>query len=288
MASPDGASAAPPNTIGATKYTYQIPEQTASSRQLNFPPKIVLYLKVPLMMPPSNPRKSPFAQIGDAQLQAIQKLACIFDHANQQATAVLPSTRDARPAPIPTAPPRVSVHTAPYPRVPVPAPSPRVPPSPTPSRIPTKRPPPKIIDPDHDDPESHRYLLRSQHSLSATSTRGCAGIKHHYFDALHHCIAQEQANAVIDEVTGQSMDLSQLLQGPKKSIWRTSLANNLGRLTQGVGTRMTCGTNTVLYVPKSRVPADRKVTYARMVATICPHKTEVNRVCVTVGGNIID
>ena len=73
---------------------------------------------------------------------------------------------------------------------------------------------------------------------------------------------------MIDKVTGQSMDLHQLLQGPNKSIWRTSLANNIGRLTQGVGTCMPHGTNTVFYVPKYSVHANRKVTYARMVATI--------------------
>ena len=84
------------------------------------------------------------------------------------------------------------------------------------------------------------------------------------------------------------MDLCQLLQVTKKSIWNTSLTNDLDRLTKGVGTRMPCGTNTVLYVPKSSVPVDHKVTYARMVATIRPHKTEVNRVRVTVGGDILD
>ena len=51
---------------------------------------------------------------------------------------------------------------------------------------------------------------------------------------------------------------------------------------------MPCGTNTVFFVPKSSFPANCNVTYARMVATICPHKTEVNRVRVTVGGNILD
>ena len=72
------------------------------------------------------------------------------------------------------------------------------------------------------------------------------------------------------------MDLRKLLQNPNKLIWRTSLANDLGRPTQGVGTCMPFGTNTVFYVPKSRV------------ATIRPHKTEVNRVHVTVDGNILD
>ena len=84
------------------------------------------------------------------------------------------------------------------------------------------------------------------------------------------------------------MDLCQLLQGPNKTIWRTSPANNIGRLTQGVGTRMPCGTKTVFYVPKSRVPADCKVNYSRIVATIHTHKTEVNRVRVTVGGDILN
>ena len=52
--------------------------------------------------------------------------------------------------------------------------------------------------------------------------------------------------------------------------------------------RMPRGTNTVFYVPKPSLPADRKVTYARMVATICLHNTKVNRVRVTVGGDILD
>ena len=92
----------------------------------------------------------------------------------------------------------------------------------------------------------------------------------------------------MDEVTFQSMGLCQLLQSPNKSIWRTSPSSNLGRLTQGIHTHMPRGTNTVFYVPKSSVPSDCKVTFARMVSTIRPHKTEVNRVRVTVSGNILD
>ena len=84
------------------------------------------------------------------------------------------------------------------------------------------------------------------------------------------------------------MDLRQLLQGPNKLIWRTILANDLGRLNQGVDTLMPCVTNTVFYMPKSRFPANRKITSARMVATIHPHKPEVNQVRVTVSGNILN
>ena len=91
-----------------------------------------------------------------------------------------------------------------------------------------------------------------------------------------------------NEVTGQSLDLRQLLQGTNKSTWLTSLANDLVRLTQGVGTRMPRGTNNVFYVPKSSGPAECKVTYACMVTTIRPHKNKVKRVHVTVGRNILD
>ena len=155
-------------------------------------------------------------------------------------------------------------------------------------RIPLRHPPPNLINPDHDNPASHRYPLRPQHLLAATVPRGYAGTKPRYVNAIHHIIAQEQSNAVINEVTGQSMDVRQLLQEPNKSIWRTSLDKNLGRLTQGVGTRMSCSSNTIFYMPKSRIPSNRKVTYTRMVTTIRLHKNEVNRVCVTVSGNILN
>ena len=48
---------------------------------------------------------------------------------------------------------------------------------------------------------------------------------------------------------------------------------------------MPTGTNTALFVAKSSIPHDRKVTYAQMFATIRPTKAKVNRVHVTVGSN---
>ena len=211
MASPDGTLAVPLNTIGATKYISQRPKWTAFSKLLNFPhnfpvPKsssadTAVSAACSLTDTLANPRPAPFTQIGDAQLQAFKKVVCIFDYDIQQATAVPPSMCDARPALILAAPPRVPVHTVPSLRVPVSIPPPRVPQSPTPSRIPIRRPPPNIIELDHDDPAAHRYPLRLQHSLSAATPRRYAGIKPRYVDALHHLITQEQANVVIDEIT---------------------------------------------------------------------------------------
>ena len=43
------------------------------------------------------------------------------------------------------------------------------------------------------------------------------------------------AGAIIDEITGQSMEYRDLVKDPtKKAIWQTSLANEIGRLAQGI------------------------------------------------------
>ena len=59
-------------------------------------------------------------------------------------------------------------------------------------------------------------------------------------------------------------------------------------LAQGVGTRMKKGTNTIRFIPRSKVPSGRKVTYPRLVASLRLHKKEQNRVQVTIGGDRLD
>ena len=51
---------------------------------------------------------------------------------------------------------------------------------------------------------------------------------------------------------------------------------------------MSTGTNAVFFFAKASIPYDRKVTYARIVATIRSIKAKVKRVCVTVGSNRLD
>ena len=75
-----------------------------------------------------------------------------------------------------------------------------------------------------------------------------------------------QANFIIDPTTGASLECRHLIKGPTKSIWGNSFANEIGRLAQGVGTRMTYGTNTIFLIPKDKVPAGITVTYGRIVA----------------------
>jgi hypothetical protein len=125
---------------------------------------------------------------------------------------------------------------------------------------------PHLIPPEPADPPLPRYRLRS---------------------SVNH-VTPPQANAVIDEVTGQSLEYRALSTGPDKSTWITALANDLGRLAQGVGTRMPTGTNTIVFINRHAVPTGRQVTYGRLVSSIRPTKAETHRVRVTVGGDKLD
>jgi hypothetical protein len=73
------------------------------------------------------------------------------------------------------------------------------------------------------------------------------------------------ANTVIDPVTGQSLEYHHLSTGPDKDIWVHGFANNLGRLANGIGTRMPTGTKTIEFINFKDVPADKTVTYGRIV-----------------------
>jgi hypothetical protein len=68
-------------------------------------------------------------------------------------------------------------------------------------------------------------------------------------------------NAVIHPITGVAMEYWQLIQDPvTKDAWQRSAANEFGRLAQGVGGRIK-GTNTIRFIPHTKLPADRMPTY---------------------------
>lgn len=66
------------------------------------------------------------------------------------------------------------------------------------------------------------------------------------------------ANSVINE-DGQALEYLQLNKGPDAAIWEKAIANDLGRLAQGVGSRMRSGTSTVLFIHRSKKPKHKKV-----------------------------
>ena len=63
---------------------------------------------------------------------------------------------------------------------------------------------------------------------------------------FHECMACP----VINQDTGVSLQYRYLIQGPDKDIWVKALANDFGRLAQGVKDRMPTGNSTIfLYTP---------------------------------------
>ena len=97
-----------------------------------------------------------------------------------------------------------------------------------------------------------------------------------------------QIKSIIDPATVNVHEYWHLIHGPDKDIWKKGLANDLGRLAKGIGQRMLTGTNTIYFCHPSTIPADRTVTYARLVSSLRLTKEEEHRVRVTVGGDCLD
>jgi hypothetical protein len=70
------------------------------------------------------------------------------------------------------------------------------------------------------------------------------------------------------------------------TFWNKAAANEFGRLAQGVGDRID-GSNTFFFIPRQAVPKGKIITYGWFVVDIRPNKSEVHRVRLTVGGNLI-
>ena len=120
-----------------------------------------------------------------------------------------------------------------------------------------------IIEPDNDNQVASRYNLRSQ--------------AHYVLDATTPLLV-EKFNSVLENVSGNLLEYRHLIKGPNIAIWTRSLANDFGRLAQGVETRMPKGTNIIFFIPRHQVLKNRKISYIKPVVTIQPNKVEVNRV----------
>ena len=72
-----------------------------------------------------------------------------------------------------------------------------------------------------------------------------------------------------------------------KPKWEIGLSNEIGQLAQGIGDDV-AGTDTIDFISKSEVPANKKVTYANFICDYQPLKTEPHRVRFTVGGDKLD
>jgi hypothetical protein len=103
----------------------------------------------------------------------------------------------------------------------------------------------------------------------------------------HHWSQQHQANAVVHPVTGKEMEYMALMKDPRlQPLWKRGFGNECGRLFQGI--RYIPGTDTCFFIKLTNIPKDRNITYGKIVCDYKPHKTEKERVRLTVGGDRLD
>jgi hypothetical protein len=101
----------------------------------------------------------------------------------------------------------------------------------------------------------------------------------------HHCSQQHCGNAVVHPVTGKEMEYTAFMKDPNlQPLWKRGFGNEAGRLFQII--RDIPGTDTCFFVELKKIPKDRKITYGKIVCDNKPHKTEIERVRLTVGAGV--
>ena len=124
---------------------------------------------------------------------------------------------------------------------------------------------------------------------SAGYSRGIENIKMGLIEIPYQ--GYEDENIIIDEESGKAMEYKDLLNHDcYNETWSKAETNEYGRLFQGCGknkdgTQQVEGTNTCHWIPQSKVPRRKKVTYATPVVDIQPENDELNRVRITAGGD---
>ena len=93
---------------------------------------------------------------------------------------------------------------------------------------------------------------------------------------------------VINPDTVASLEYRHPIQGPDKDIWVKALANDFGRLAQGVKDIIPTENITIFFIHPRKIPAHKKVTYGRLIVDIRPLKNEKYCVRITVGGDKLD
>ena len=94
-----------------------------------------------------------------------------------------------------------------------------------------------------------------------------------------------EANAVTHQMSGVDQEYRNMVKGPDRKVWERLLANKLGKSAQGI--RTVKRTNTVIFIPKTKVPNYKNVTYGKIVCVLKPEKEDKERTRLTVEGNLL-
>jgi hypothetical protein len=233
------------------------------------------------------PPPAPFHDVTNGMMSAIEKLAKIFSKMAQPKDTTQPTTT---PAPTVAALlPRVTTPDMALPTLTPPptdtTPLPRV-------AATTPRQPAVISQEQDPERESrptqfpHRYLTRAKARSLGSAFAAIVLTESPYNKAPTYTIPM--AMPVTHPLTGKLLTYRQLNNDPEfKELWNKSGAHELGRLSQGVGTRIQ-GTDTIFFIKHSKFPTYKMVTYGRFVCDIRPQKAEKERKRLSVGGNLIN
>jgi hypothetical protein len=210
-----------------------------------------------------------FKKPGRDRMQAIKKLAAIFEE-----MARAKATQDTRTDPAPRVPPRPAPEQ----------PTPRVPPRPAPEHPPPRVPLPRV----QQETTRHPIMTNDGKFVPRRSPRAHAPPQVTQEERAYQLLAIplpsiKKSYAFTDISTGQQLEYRQMLQWPDlKPIWEKAFANGLGRLSQGI--RDIKGRNTIAFISESEIPRDRTFTYRILVCDIRPNKAKQHRVRLKVGG----
>ena len=100
--------------------------------------------------------------------------------------------------------------------------------------------------------------------------------KQHALNFYFACILT--ANAVLGTNTGDSLDYPQLKLVRNAKEWIGCCSNEIGCLARDVYPRMMTGLNTIHFIHLSQIPANRTVTYLRIVTNYRPQKENSYRI----------
>jgi hypothetical protein len=245
----------------------------------------------------------PFLNYGDDTTNAIQQIATLLNRAIPPPVPVIPNLPVPTPAPMPTPTPVIS------PTIPLPSPEDPI--------QPNQRPPPAVLPPPSKANKSiHAYgpaygarvprvdLERVKEIFKRLQQQPAQRLhapRHSHYTRGRSRYAQAAAQLAQDQeyynpaqvnhmyhpVTGMRENYDQLKKR-EPDRWNRSMANEMGRLAQGVGTRMKSGTDTTYFIKRNQVPKGKKVTYANAICDYRPLKDDPYRVRLTVGGDRLE
>ncbi len=222
---------------------------------------------------------APFAMLGSEKLGALKDLARIFSDALPRVEGNKPDSADQHPQQhisdtLPRVGEKVTKPTNKYQE----------------QDIPGRRRSPRISERITATSRSHAavdkdaWYMRTRHTMPHIPMTP----QNDEIPTMHAMAHMPMAHAVIDPTTGEALEYRHLIKHPTLATpWKTSAANEFGRLAQGIGNRIK-GTDTIKFIPMDKVPKEKKVTYGRFVCDVRPQKAEPNRTRLTVGGNLLD